>query len=162
MLTGQEQQRDESRAPLAAAQPFPEVCGAAGTPHASLPACRWGRGADRNPPIHAVITGGERSPPPATQFCCFNSAGQREKGQAAKYAAFQGFLCLPPEQRAAPGQALPRWADTRAGPGGADISGQAREMESKSMAMVTDLFFWRTRESRQHIRASRSRCRDSG
>lgn len=33
-------------------------------------------------------------------------AGQREKGQAAKPAAFQGYLCPFSKQRAAPGQLL--------------------------------------------------------
>lgn len=48
-------------------------------------------------PPSAVIISGERSPAPAVLLHAilpFNSAGQREKGQAAKYAAFQGFVCL--------------------------------------------------------------------
>lgn len=39
---------------------------------------------------------------------------------------------------------------------------QAREMERKFLALVTNLFFWRTRESRQQVRVSCSRHCDSG
>lgn len=61
-------------------------------------------------PPRAVIITGERSCPPAVllhAILLFNSARQREKGQAAKYAALQGFVCLRSEQRAAPGQPFP-------------------------------------------------------
>lgn len=62
------------------------------------------------PPPRAIIISGERSCPPAMllhAILLFNSAGRREKGQAAKYAALQGFVCLRSKQRAAPGQPFP-------------------------------------------------------
>lgn len=61
-------------------------------------------------PPCAVIISGDRSCPPAMllhAILLFNSAGQREKGQAAKYAALQGFVCPRSEHRAAPGQPFP-------------------------------------------------------
>lgn len=39
---------------------------------------------------------------------------------------------------------------------------QAGETERKSLPLVTNLFFWRTRQSRQQVRASCSRHCDSG
>lgn len=82
-------------------------------------------------------------------------AGQREKGQAAKPATFQGYLWLHSEQRAGPGQLFLEWAAAGAGRGGLGIGAtphwpalspepQVTEMERAFLTLVPNL--WKTRE----------------
>lgn len=63
----------------------------------------------------SLLSPGERSCKPVQESLARNGpftaklllpAGQREKGQAAKPAAFQGYLCLYSKQSGAPRQLL--------------------------------------------------------
>lgn len=126
-------------------------------------------------PPSVVIISRERSPAPAVllhAILLFNSEGE---GTGSKIRCFSGIR-LPPTPSREQLLANPFLSGLKQGLAGtvrtlvppqtgrlcARSRRQAGETERKSLPLVTNLFFWRTRQSRQQVRASCSRHCDSG